>query len=116
MGLPVTPVLVSTKCTECLLLLSVAKKKGGVTYYDVLYRSNPGLFSDRADHIAEALLPDGDCVFAADRRFVIEARGIPGEPEIERINSPRFYKSSRVKPGNIDLAYSELPLLDLKLD
>lgn len=114
--LPVTPVLVSTKCTQCLLLLSIAKKKGGVTYYDVLYRSNPGLFTDRVDHIAEALLPDGECVFAADKRFIIEARPLVGEPEMERIQSPRFYKSSRVKPRNIDLAYSELMLLDLKLD
>ena len=68
LGLAVTPVLVSTKCTQCLLLLSIAKKGDGVTYYDVLYRSNPTLFNDRAGHIAEALLPEGNCVLAADRR------------------------------------------------
>lgn len=112
-GLAVTPVLVSTKCTQCLLLLSVAKKRGGVTYYDVLYRSNPGLFTERAGDIAQALLPPGDCVLAADRRFV-EDDG-PGA-EVEPLASPRFFKSARVRPADVDLAYSEIVLLGLKLD
>lgn len=113
LGLAMTPVLVSTKCTQCLLLLSIAKKKGGVTYYDVLYRSNPGLFTERAADIAQALLPDGDVVLAADRRFV-EDDGAGAEVEV--IQSPRFYKTDGVKPRNVDLAYSEIVLLDLKLD
>lgn len=112
-GLAVTPVLVSTRCTQCLLLLSVAKKKGGVIYHDVLYRSNPGLFTERVADMAQALLPEGDAVLAADRRFV-EDDG-PGA-EVETMPSPRFYKTSRVKPRNVDLAYSEIVLLDLKLD
>lgn len=111
-GLGCTAVLVSTKCTQCLLLLSIAKKKGGVTYYDILYRSNPGLFTDRIADIAEALLPDGDVVLAADRRFVekdVECHSV------EEIRSPRFWKGN-VRPRNVDLAYSEIVLLDLKLD
>lgn len=112
-GYTMTPVLVSTRCTQCLLLLSIAKKKGGVTYYDVLYRSNPGLFTDRAADIAEALLPDDNAVLAADKRFV---ENNDSGPEIEIIQSPRFYKTDRVKPRNVDLAYSEIVLLDLKLD
>jgi GNAT superfamily N-acetyltransferase len=112
-GLAVTPVLVSTRCTQCLLLLSVTTKGNDVTYYDVLYRSNPGLFTERVGDIAQALLPEGDCVLAADRRFV-ENDG-PGA-EVETIASPRFYKSARVKPRNVDLAYSEIALLGLKLD
>jgi N-acetylglutamate synthase-like GNAT family acetyltransferase len=113
LDLPVTPVLVSTKCTQCLLLLSISEKGDNVTYYDVLYRSNPRLFSERVGHIVEALLPEGNCVLAADRRFV-EADEY--EAEVETIKSPRFYKSARVKPCDVDLAYSELVLLDLKLD
>jgi N-acetylglutamate synthase-like GNAT family acetyltransferase len=113
LGTAVTPVLISTRCTQCLLLLSIAKKGNDVTYYDVLFRSNPGMFTDRAADIAQALLPDGDCVLAADRRFV-ENDG-PGA-EVETIASPRFYKTSRVKPRNVDLAYSEIVLLGLKLD
>lgn len=111
-GMAVTPVLISTKCTQCLLLLSIAKKQGG-TYYDVLYRSNPGLFTERAGDIAQALLPDDGAVLAADKRFV-EDDG-PGA-EVEAIPSPRFYKSNRVKPADVDLAYSEIVLLGLKLD
>jgi len=112
-GLKIKPILVSTRCTQCLLLLSVAKKKGGRIYYDVLYRSNPGMFTDRVQDIAQAILPDSGCVFAADRRFV-ENDG-PGA-EIEQIKSPRFFKSAKVKPRNVDLAYSEIILLDMKLD
>jgi len=112
-GLNVTPILLSTRCTQCLLLLSIAKKKDDVTYYDILYRSNPGLFSDRVYDIAEALLPEGKAVLAADRRFV---EGEAPKAEVEVLQSPRFYKTGRVKPRNVDLAYSEIVLLDLKLD
>ena len=112
-GLAATPVLVSTRCCLCLLLLSVAKKGNDVLYYDVLYRSNPALFTERAADIARALLPDGDCVLAADRRFVEDCGP---EAEVEPLPSPRFYKSSRVLPPDIDLAYSEIVLLGLKLD
>ena len=111
-NMPVTLVLVSTRCTQCLLILSKAVKHGGVTYYDVLYRSNAALFSERIQHIAEALLPDGDCVLAADRRFLDS----PGSGEVEVLRSPRFFKSSRVRPRDVSLAYSEIPLLNLKLD
>ncbi|QJB55773.1 GNAT family N-acetyltransferase [Pseudodesulfovibrio sp. zrk46] len=112
-GLKVTPILLSTRCTQCLLLLSISVKKDDVTYYDVLYRSNPGLFSDRVFDIAEAILPDGNAVLAADRRFV---EGDAPRAEVETLVSPRFYKTGRVKPRNVDLAYSEIVLLDLKLD
>ena len=112
-GLNVTPILLSTKCTQCLLMLSISQKKDDVTYYDILYRSNPGLFSDRVHDIAEALLPEGKTVLAADRRFV---EGNAPEAEVEPLQSPRFYKTGRIKPRNVDLAYSEIVLLDLKLD
>ncbi|WP_419785661.1 N-acetyltransferase family protein [Pseudodesulfovibrio sp.] len=112
-GLSAVPVLVSTRCCLCLLLLSVSKKGDDTLYYDVLYRSNPGLFTERAADIARALLPDGDCVLAADRRFVEDDAP---EAEVEQLPSPRFYKSSRVLPADIDLAYSEIVLLGLKLD
>ncbi|BCS88754.1 GNAT family N-acetyltransferase [Pseudodesulfovibrio sediminis] len=112
-NMPVIPVIATTLCAQCLLLLSKAVKADGVTYYDVLFRSNPGLFSTRARHIAELLLPDENFVLAADRRFV---DGDNAGGEVEVIRSPRFYKSARVQPGDIDLAYSEIPLLGLKLD
>jgi len=112
-GLNIIPVLVSTKCTQCLLLLTVSRKAGGRTYYDVMYRSNPGMFTDRAPDIAQALLPDGDYVLAADRRFV---ENDAPEAEVEQIKSPRFFKSEQVRPRNVDLAYSEIILLDMKLD
>ncbi len=112
-GLNVTPVLVSTCCTQSLLLLSIVQKGNDVTYYDVLYRSNANMFSARVSDIAEALLPEGDCVLAADKRFV---ENDAPEAEVEIIQSPRFWKTSDVRPRNVDLAYSEIVLLDMKLD
>ncbi|WP_272698947.1 GNAT family N-acetyltransferase [Desulfovibrio sp. Fe33] len=110
--LPVIPVLVMTRCTQCLLFLSRAIKHDGVIYYDVLYRSNPVMFTERIQDIAEALLPDDECVLAADRRFLNSDAG----GEVETIKCPRFYKSKRVQPRDVDLAYSEISLLGLKLD
>lgn len=110
----VKPYLVSTNCNLCLIIINEAVKGEGVTYHDVLYRSNPGFFAAHAQDIANAILPDGRHVLAADRRF------LPGPTPLdaaeETIASPRFYRSERVTPENVDLLYSELQLLDMKLD
>ncbi len=105
--------LVSIMCEECLVLYRESVKQGGRTYFDVLYRSNPRLFTETAQDLANALLPDEDAVLAADKRFVLG----PGlDATVERIASPRFYRSETVAREDVDLLYSELQLLDLKLD
>lgn len=105
--------LASVMCEECLVLYRESVKKNGRTYLDVLYRNNPRLFTELAQDLANALLPDGDAVLAADKRFVLG----PGlDAQVERIASPRFYLSENVARENVDLLYSELQLLDLKLD
>lgn len=104
--------LVSSGCDECLVLFNIAEKGDGTIYFDVLYRNNPRMFSECAQAIANAILPEGDAVLAADRRFVLGGL----DAQVEKIQSPRFFKSSRIKPEEIDLLYSELQLLGLKLD
>lgn len=105
--------LVASMCDECLVLFTVAEKSNGTTYYDVLYRNNPRMFCEFAQSIANAILPDGDTVLAADRRFVL---GGGLDAQMETIQAPRFYKSPRLAPEDVDLLYSELQLLGLKLD
>lgn len=104
--------LIKSMCDECLVLFSVAEKGEGTTYYDVLYRNNPAMFNEFAQSIANAILPEGDAVLAADRRFVLGGL----DAKVEKIRSPRFFKSPRLKPEDVDMLYSELQLLNLKLD
>ncbi|WP_250645548.1 GNAT family N-acetyltransferase [Salidesulfovibrio onnuriiensis] len=106
--------LVTSSCDECLVLFTVSEKGDGTTYFDVLYRNNPRMFTELAQSIANAILPDGDAVLAADRRFAL---GGGLDARVETIRSPRFFKApDRLKPEDVDLLYSELQLLDLKLD
>ena len=59
------------------------------------------------------MLPDSPSVLAADGRFVSE----PGVDVVrEMLPVPRYFKSERVQPREVDHLYSELQLLDLKLD
>jgi GNAT superfamily N-acetyltransferase len=110
----IKPYLVSTNCNQCLIILNEAVKKNGITYHDVLYRSNPAFFAAHVQDMANAILPDGNHVLATDRRLLPGPR--PLESKEETIVSPRFYRSDRVRPDQIDLLYSELQLLDMKLD
>lgn len=105
--------LVSAMCDECLVLYTVARKGDGTMYYDVLYRNNPAMFTECAQSIANAILPEGDAVFAADRRFAL---GGGLDAQVEKIQSPRFFRSAHVEREHVDLLYSELQLLGLKLD
>jgi GNAT superfamily N-acetyltransferase len=111
--LPVRPILISTAGGNCLAVFSVKKKGEDVTYFDVMHLSDPGFFAQHAQTIADSLLPPGKAVLAADRRLLAghETDGI-----VEPILVPRYYKSQRLAPSEVDNLYSELLLLDLKLD
>jgi hypothetical protein len=52
-------------------------------------------------------------VLAADARFV---DGVQNGAEREALPVPRFFKTERLAPHEIDHLYTELQLLDLKLD
>ncbi|WP_018124213.1 GNAT family N-acetyltransferase [Desulfovibrio oxyclinae] len=110
----IKPYLVSTNCNQCLLITNEAIKNGGVHYHDVLYRSNPAFLAAHAQDIANALLRDDNHVLAADKRFHPGPQ--PLDATVETIASPRFYLSEEIPAECVDLLYSELQLLDMKLD
>ena len=98
---------------RCLLIFSVKCKGADVETWDVLYTSDRRFLAGHGQALAEALLPVGSAVLAADRRLVSGAA--PGA-KAEPLPVPRFYKSPRLAPHEIDHLYNELQLLDLKLD
>jgi GNAT superfamily N-acetyltransferase len=112
--LPIAPVLIADGKESCLAVFSVKKKGEAVTYFDALHIANPPFFAARAQAIADSLLPQGGkAVLAADTRLLgPHAAG----GTVERLPVARYYKSTRLKPGDIDNMYSEVQLLDLKLD
>jgi GNAT superfamily N-acetyltransferase len=113
-GLPVRPLLVGAGGEACLVVLSEKLKGDDVAYSDVLHLGNPRLFARLAQAIADRLLPAGKAVLAVDRRLLGGAPAAGGE--VEAIRVPRFFKSARLAPEAIDNLYSELQLLDLKLE
>lgn len=117
-GLPVRPVLVETGEHRALLFFSVKQKGSDVTYFDLLHTGDGALLAGHGQALADAILPDGAVVLAADCRFVANDsidRRAPDGAEREALPVPRYYKSTRLAPARIDLLYSELQLLDLKL-
>jgi GNAT superfamily N-acetyltransferase len=113
-GLPVRPVLIADSAGSCLAVFSVKRRRGDVIYFDVLHLGNPSFFAARAQWIADELLPRGEkAVIAVDKRLL---QGHAHDGKIERLAVPRFCKSRTVEPWEIDNMYSEVQLLDLKLD
>ena len=112
-GQPLTPLLLVTNSNQCLMFFSIKRKAEDVTWYDLMYASDLQLFTTNAQLLANALLPDVSSVLAADGRF---ARGNVDGAERQPLPVPRYFKSQRVAPHELDHLYSELQLLDLKLD
>ena len=78
-----------------------------------MHIGEPGLFAAHAQAVADRLLPPGKAVLAVDRRLLA---GHPADGRVESIPVARYYKSNRLEPRDVDNLYSELLLLDLKLD
>lgn len=112
-ALPLTPILMVADAQQTLLLLSIKRKSANITWFDVMHVSDYTHFSAFAQLLADALLDEGPFVLAADARFVV---GKPESASRESLPVPRFYHSHRMEPSEVDNIYSELQLLDLKLD
>jgi GNAT superfamily N-acetyltransferase len=112
-GLPVTPMLIGADGAQALLFFSIKQKGEDVTWFDLLHTSDRALFTTHGQALANAVLPDGPAVLAADARFV---DGVQNGAEREALPVPRFFKTERLGPHEIDHLYTELQLLDLKLD
>ena len=112
-SLPVTPVLINYQDQQCLIVFSVKKKGQDVTYFDVLFTDDRTFLGQHGQSLANLLLPEQPAVLAADCRFV---GGQAIGAGLEKLPVPRFYKTNTIEPENIDHLYTELQLLDLKLD
>ena len=112
-SLPLTPYLLQSDGVDNLLFFSIKRKAEHITWYDLMYASDLSHFSIYAQRLANTLLPDSPSVLAADGRFVTEPAT---DATREMLPVPRYFKSERVAPHEVDHLYSELQLLDLKLD
>jgi len=108
-----TPLLIEIDGQQALLFFSIKRKDANVLWFDLMYASDHELFVSCAQALADQLLPHTPAVLAADGRFV---KNPPPDIFCERLPVARYYVSNRVAPDEIDHLYSELQLLDLKLD
>ena len=112
-GYALTPMVIELDRQQALLFFSIKQKDADVLWYDLMYASDYELFVSCAQALADQLLPHSPAVLAADGRFVKDP---PPDISRERLPVARYYVSNRVVPHVIDHLYSELQLLDLKLD
>ena len=112
-GLPLVPMALQYRDQQALMFFSIKQKSADITWFDLMYVSDPELFKLGAQALANQLLPDKPAVLAADGRFF---RLPPAGIEAERLPVARYFISETVAPHELDNLYSELQLLDLKLD
>ncbi|MFT4727905.1 MAG: GNAT superfamily N-acetyltransferase [Granulosicoccus sp.] len=110
---PVVPMLLQIDGQQTLLFFSIKRKKDDVLWFDLMHVSDRVLFTRNAQTLASMLLPDEPSVLAADGRLVHEPSS---EVEYEPLPVARYFVSQCVEPYELDNLYSELQLLDLKLD
>jgi len=111
--LPVVPMLLQLSNQQTLLFFSIKRKKNDVLWFDLMHASDPTLFTRSAQALANVLLPNEPSVLAADGRLVHQPTA---EAECEALPVSRYFISQSVEPFELDNLYSELQLLDLKLD
>lgn len=111
--LPVVPMLLQAEAQHALLFFSIKRKNNDVIWFDLMHVSDRVLFTRHAQSLATMLLPEEPSILAADGRFVSEPSS---QAEYEPLPVSRYFVSQRVEPHELDNLYSELQLLDLKLD
>ncbi len=112
-ALAVRPCLLRAEAGDCLVMLSVHAKAGAPARFDALYVGAPEILTANAQAFADVVLPSGEAELTVDRRFLGDgARG----GELQEIPVPRCYRPiAGLEPADIDILYSEISLLDLKL-
>ncbi len=109
--LNVTPVTVETPDGPVTLILSIKQKDDTRVMHEALWMSDRAAFATHAPAIAAALLPGPGTVLAVDQRFAPDATA----DAVEAIAMPRFWRPGDVPRGAVDMLYSEIVLLDMKL-
>jgi hypothetical protein len=112
-ALAVHPCLLRADAGDCLVMLSVHAKTEAPARFDALYIGAPDILAANAQAFADAILPSGEAELTVDRRFLGD--GASGG-ELQEIRVPRCYRPIEgLEPADIDILYSEIELLDLKL-
>lgn len=96
----------------CLVVTYVKLKGDDVAHHEVLHVSDRALFTAYAGDFANAILPARKAVLSLDSRFT-DGSAVPDESL--RLDIPRYWKPVGLAPGDIDFLYSEVVLLDLKI-
>ena len=111
-GLDIRTVAVETPDGFCLLILSVKQKHDAYVTHEAFYIGDHALFSRYARAIADSLLPAEAAVLSVDRRFVAESVQADG---VEQFPVPHFYTAGQMPAADVDLLYTEIVLLGMKL-
>ncbi len=94
-------------------LFSAVRKGDDQQYFDLLYVDGAAAFAANAQALANQIATESRPIMAADCRFF---HGHRVEAECFEIVVPRFFKSDRVQPWQLDNLYSEVQQMGLKLD
>lgn len=112
-GLNVTPYLLESPDGRASLVVIYVKMKGDdVAHHEVLHVSDREHFTRRVTDFANAILPPRKAVLSLDSRFA-EPWATPDETL--RLDIPRYWKPRGMSAPDIDFLYSEVVLLDLKI-
>jgi RimJ/RimL family protein N-acetyltransferase len=96
----------------CLVMTYVKLKGENIAHLEILHVSDRPTFTRLVRQFANAVLEPANAVLSLDSRFVTEA----AKPdEIVRLDIPRTFKPCGIEPQHIDFLYSEVVLLDLKI-
>jgi hypothetical protein len=96
----------------CLVITYVKLKGADVAHHEVLHVSDRPVFTRLVRDFANAVLAPTNAVLSLDSRFVTDAAT---PDEIVRLDIPRYFKPCGTEPHHIDFLYSEIVLLDLKI-
>ena len=98
---------------ESCLVVTYEKLKGAdVAHREVLHVSDRPMFTRLVRDFANAVLAPANAVLSLDSRFVTEAAA---PDEIQRLEIPRSFKPCGIEAHHVDFLYSEVVLLDLKI-
>ena len=96
----------------CLVVTYVKLKGADVAHHEILHVSDRPVFTTLVRGFANAVLAPENAVLSLDSRFVTDdAR----PDEIVRLDIPRSFKPCGTQAHDIDFLYSEVVLLDLKI-
>lgn len=96
----------------CLVMLAVMMKGADIAYHEVLHLSDRAVFARHAQEFANDILPETKALLAVDARLL---HGTTPDGTSVPLQVPRYFKSARLAPWQVDFLYSEVILLDLKL-